>query len=63
MKPKIDIKSVISKAKSKEPNRVKVSFTLNGDVYREFSKLCEKQDIAMSRVLEELMIEANKALK
>ena len=39
--------------------RVKVSFTLDSDIFEKFKAKCEKNDAAMSRVLEELMKQFN----
>ena len=53
---KFDIKEVVKKAKAK-PKRIKVSFTFDKDVYERFQNTCEAHNVAMSRVLEELMIQ------
>lgn len=52
---KINVKEVLKKAKQK-PVREKVSFTFEAGLYAEFKKKCG-EDVAVSRVLEELMRE------
>ena len=54
MKKKLDAKSILNRAKKKE-SRQKVSFTFDTDLYKSFTEICTKQEVAMSRVLEELM--------
>lgn len=54
MEKKLDIKGIINRAKKKN-NKQKVSFTFDTELYSEFVRICDKQDVAMSRVLEELM--------
>ena len=56
MKKKLDAKSILNRAKKKS-NRQKLSFTFDTDIYAEFVKICEKQDVPISRVLEELIKE------
>ena len=56
MKKKLDAKSILNRAK-KKPGKQKVSFTFSIELYSEFVKICDKQDVAMSRVLEELIKE------
>lgn len=56
MKKKLDAKSILNRAKKKD-SRQKVSFTFDTELYSEFVRICDKQDVAMSRVLEELIKE------
>ena len=51
---KIDSKEVLKKAK-KKIGRERVSFTFEAGLYKDFQDKCEKDEVAMSRVLEELM--------
>lgn len=53
---KIDVKDVLKKAK-KKPAREKVSFTFDSEVYKKFQEKCDKNKVAMSRVIEELMLQ------
>ncbi len=53
-KVSIDIKKI--KDKARKENKSKVSFTLSQTVFLRFKKACGSQ-LAMSRVVEELMLE------
>ena len=47
-------KSVFERVKER-PKRIQVSLTFSGGVYEEFQEMCEKEGVAVSRVLEILM--------
>ncbi len=58
---KVDINKAIERATTKTP-RQKVSFSLDGAIYESFRAACERKGVSMSRLIEELMIEATEAL-
>lgn len=51
----IDKKTLLSNIKKTDKRRAKATFTLDADVYRQFKAECDKQKVAQSRVLEELI--------
>lgn len=52
---KVDSKVVIAKAKKKESNRAKVSFTFDSELYGKFEQACTDEKVFASRALEELI--------
>lgn len=52
---KINAKGILSRIKNKPPKSQKVSFSLESSLYEQFRRVCQKEDVAMSNVLEELM--------
>jgi len=50
----LDKKDILKRAKIK-PHRIKVSFTFPEGLYESFRLACEKDQVAASRVLEELL--------
>lgn len=52
---KIDVKDALKNAKASKIRRVKVSFTFEDDLYKEFQDRCIKDKVTMSRLLEEFM--------
>lgn len=54
MAKKIDKKSILDRAK-KKPVKIKATFSLDESVLLKFQEACSKEDLAMSRVIEELM--------
>lgn len=52
---KIDVKDALKKAKATKVTRVKVSFTFEATLYKDFQDKCVHDKVTMSRFLEELM--------
>ena len=52
---KTDSKTILNRAKAKPTTRVKTSLTFNSDIYEAFVSSCDKNEVAVSRLLEELM--------
>lgn len=56
VKSKIDTKDIVKAAKNTKIKRRRMTFTLDDAICVKFAEKCEKEDVAMSRVLEELML-------
>lgn len=61
MTKKIDAGAIIEKVQ-KKPKRSKVSFTFDLVNFKAFQDACEAQNVKMSRVVEEYMIEFTKSV-
>ncbi len=54
-KTKIDTKDILEKIKTR-PKRQTASFTFSDGIFEEFKVACEKENVPMSRVIEQLML-------
>lgn len=52
----MDLKRVLERAKTKRET-AKATYTIDADIFEAFQKACEKEDVAQSRIVEELMKE------
>lgn len=52
----MDFKKALERAREKK-ERVKATYTLDADIFEAFQKACDKEDVAQSRIIEELMKE------
>ena len=52
---KINATEIINKVKKVNSDRVRKSLYLSDSLYKEFEKICQKQGVPVSKVMEELI--------